>query len=118
MASQSGDHTRTKSIMQQSDPVMQKRCVKGMPVHPDWNQNMSITVMSEGIRAKFTQNRRLMDYLLQTGTTELVEAAPYDSFWGVGLPMNSPDILDKSKWKGKNMLGTLLTKLRDSLKSD
>ena len=53
--------------------------------------------------------------LLATAPTELVEASPYDLIWGVGLGEHHPDITDKSKWRGQNLLGQALMKVRDTL---
>jgi len=40
---------------------------------------------------------------------------PYDTIWGVGLGEHHPDITDKSKWRGQNLLGKALMKVRDML---
>lgn len=57
----------------------------------------------------------LKQYLLDTGDRELVEASPYDKIWGIGMGVNHPDILDKSKWQGKNWLGECLMQARDTI---
>ncbi|WP_374729478.1 NADAR domain-containing protein [Caballeronia calidae] len=54
--------------------------------------------------------------LLATAPTELVEASPHDVIWGAGLGEHHPDITDKSKWRGQNLLGQALMKVRDTLK--
>jgi ribA/ribD-fused uncharacterized protein len=70
-----------------------------------------------GCLAKFQQNPHLADALLKTGDTELVEASPYDRIWGVGLAENNPLIHCKSNWRGQNLLGIVLMKVRDALKA-
>ena len=45
----------------------------------------------------------------------LVEAAPYDRIWGVGMRSNDPNIRDPKKWKGQNILGFALMKVRENL---
>ena len=117
MAVHAGDFHRADTIMSTTDPVIQKHTVKGMKTSADWN-DISVEIMRTAITAKFTQNADLKYFLLQTGTTDLVEASPHDNFWGAGLSMDSPDIVDKSKWKGKNMLGKLLTTLRNSMREN
>ena len=67
---------------------------------------------------KFEQNRQLMDALLDTEETTLVEAAPDDSVWGIGLSADSPEAQERVTWKGKNLLGELLTLLRMETMSD
>ena len=53
--------------------------------------------------------------LLATAPTELVEASPYDRIWGVGLGERDPLILDKANWRGTNLLGVTLMRVRDTL---
>jgi len=72
-------------------------------------------IVYAGNYAKFTQNDNLLIKLLQTKDTELVEVSPTDTIWGIGLPKNSPKIFDKTKWRGMNKLGIILTKLRDEI---
>jgi ribA/ribD-fused uncharacterized protein len=54
----------------------------------------------------------LLDHV--NATKPLVEASPYDLIWGVGLGEHHPDVTDKSKWRGLNLLGQALMKVRDT----
>jgi ribA/ribD-fused uncharacterized protein len=65
--------------------------------------------------AKFTQNENLKKFLLDTKGTTLVEASPTDVIWGIGMDENDPKRFDRSKWKGTNWLGEVLTQLREDL---
>lgn len=65
---------------------------------------------------KFSQNPELLDILLSTNDTILVEASPYDLIWGVGLGVDDELILDSKNWKGLNLLGKVLMEVRDTLK--
>ncbi len=40
--------------------------------------------------AKFTQNKDLQDYLPATHDKELIEAAPSDHLWGIGISIMTP----------------------------
>jgi ribA/ribD-fused uncharacterized protein len=71
----------------------------------------------EGNYAKFTQNQSLLEKLLATQGTTLVEASPTDRIWGVGLLEDDPRILNRRTWRGTNWLGEVLTNLREDLLS-
>ena len=73
-------------------------------------------IVKTGNRLKFTQNPALLERLLATGTTKLVESSPTDRIWGIGLTMEDPRALDETKWLGENLLGKALTELRDELR--
>jgi ribA/ribD-fused uncharacterized protein len=72
-------------------------------------------IVYEGNLAKFTQNPALLEALLATAGTELVEASPLDRIWGVGLGEEDPRIQNPSQWRGLNLLGKVLTRLREEL---
>lgn len=50
-----------------------------------------------------------------TGDSILAECAVHDKVWGIGLNMKHVDRLDMSKWKGQNLLGFTLMKVREVL---
>lgn len=79
-----------------------------------WNGIRQIVVY-EGLLAKFLQNEDLKDKLKSTGEAILAECAVKDLIWGVGLSMTDPDRFDKTKWKGKNLLGYTLMMVRERL---
>jgi ribA/ribD-fused uncharacterized protein len=64
---------------------------------------------------KFSQNPDLAAELLCTGDLELVEASPIDFIWGVGLAPDDPAVLDPANWKGLNLLGKTLMRVRADL---
>jgi ribA/ribD-fused uncharacterized protein len=67
-----------------------------------WHNGYKDYIMKRGLVFKFSQNRDLLERLLQTGDKKLVEASPKDPYWGGLLP------------DSKNMLGELLAILRDN----
>ncbi len=69
-------------------------------------------VVYEGNKAKFTQNEILKRELFATQGTTLVEAAPNDKIWGIGLATDDVRALSRETWQGKNLLGDILTQLR------
>lgn len=67
--------------------------------------------------AKFTQNKTLLDVLMATDGTTLVEASPTDKIWGIGLDANDARAYSRETWCGTNWLGEVLTQLREDLKA-
>ncbi|MEQ3554444.1 NADAR family protein [Pseudonocardia nematodicida] len=74
-------------------------------------------VVVAGNRAKFGSDPVLGDYLRSTGDTVLVEASPADPVWGVGMAADEPGVTDPRRWRGENLLGFALMRVRDDLRS-
>jgi ribA/ribD-fused uncharacterized protein len=95
-------------------PLDAKRLGKSRdyPIDADWadskrGQGNSVTVMRRALLYKALQNEEFRRTLLSTRDDQyIIEASPYDSYWGEG----------RSK-KGKNMLGRLLVELRFILRA-
>lgn len=75
-----------------------------------------VDIMVDGLLQKFSQNPKLSKALLDTGDTIIAEASPVDCIWGIGMAEDHPDILDQSKWRGQNLLGITLMRVRDELR--
>lgn len=71
--------------------------------------------VTRGSLAKFSSSPELRAYLLSTGDDVLVEAAPRDRVWGIGLGRANPLVNDPTKWRGQNLLGFALIKARAAL---
>ena len=111
-----GDEAVAKSILSTDDASQIKalgRQVKNYDEHI-WNGIRQIVVY-KGLLAKFSQNEDLKDRLKSTGEAILAECAVKDLIWGVGLSMKDPNRLDKTKWKGQNLLGYTLMMVRECL---
>ncbi len=67
--------------------------------------------------AKFGQHQDLRAFLVATGRRVLVEAAPRDTIWGIGMGAANPDAQDPKNWRGKNLLGFALMEARARLVS-
>ncbi len=79
-----------------------------------WIQNRFEFVF-QGNKAKFSQNSELKTFLLNTKTRILVESSPVDKIWGIGLSEDDPNVNNPLKWKGLNLLGFALMKVRDQI---
>lgn len=82
-----------------------------------WNGNKYNIVLA-GNLARFMQSAKCRELLLATGDKEICESSPYDLVWGCGLSKEDPLILDKSNWRGENLLGKVLTQVREVIKQD
>ena len=85
-----------------------------IPDQKIWEEQC-VTIMYQGLVAKFEQNPKLCDFLLSTKDTTIIECNKNDTFWSIGLGLNDPKIGDRSAWKGQNKLGGLLCEIRDEL---
>ena len=111
-----GDFETADKILKAETPRQCKelgRSVKNF--NQDIWDDLKMGVVYCGNYHKFNFHKRLREILFSTRGTLLVEANPYDNVWGCGLSVDDPDILDRDKWKGKNLLGWTLTCLRESL---
>jgi ribA/ribD-fused uncharacterized protein len=71
-------------------------------------------ILLQANSAKFTQNDYAKDVLMKTGTRLLGEATTNPVF-GIGQSLNSRSVSDSSTWKGKNLMGTVLSEVRSQL---
>jgi len=111
-----GDKEAEREIMKTDHPRIQKawgRKVKNFNADK-WN-SVCKDVVRRATVAKFTQDDALLQILLDTEGTTLVEASPYDKIWGIGLQADDKRAQSRSTWRGKNWLGEVLTSVRDSL---
>ena len=71
--------------------------------------------VTAGSIAKFSSSPQLKAHLISTGDSVLVEAAPRDRIWGIGLGRENVLVSQPSKWRGKNLLGFALIRARQEL---
>jgi ribA/ribD-fused uncharacterized protein len=110
------DHGTFSEILRSDDPKQAKalgRSVRNF--EPAAWDNRKFEVAIEGNLAKFGQNHELRDWLMGTANDVLVEASPVDRVWGIGLSEDDKRATDVSKWRGDNLLGFALMKVRSEL---
>ena len=109
------DQDTAAEIMIRQDPVHQKRLGKSVKNFDlsTW-QDAVPAILETGLMAKFSQVDHCKDFLLSTEGKTLGEANANDSFFGIGMGLRHPDVWDMDLW-GKNLLGQMLMKVRDSL---
>lgn len=116
-ASMFGDVETAKKILATSSPKECKelgRSVSGFDGNV-WDMHKE-RIVYLGVLSKFSQNTVLKQLLLDyPADAEFAEASSNDPIWGIGLSLDSTDKYDPLKWRGQNLLGKCLTKVRDSL---
>lgn len=114
-----GDHEIAPQILIAEKPMQMKalgRKVKNFNENI-WKENRE-RIVQEGNLAKFSQNDHLKEALFQTKGTLLVEASPRDRIWGIGLGESNPKAMDPKQWRGQNLLGKILTDVRETLMAE
>lgn len=69
----------------------------------DWHPR-KVKVMESVLMAKAKQHQDVQAILKRTGGKKIIENSPVDAFWGIG-----------KSGKGKNMVGVIWMKIRDTL---
>lgn len=109
-----GDRVTQAKILEASNPGAAKalgRQVVGFE-ETRWMAHR-FEIVCRANRAKFSQNEALGSYLKQTGSRVLVEASPVDRIWGIGLAQDDARAHDPNLWRGLNLLGFALMRVRD-----
>ena len=112
-----GDFEKYTRIMNERDPKKDKALGKTVTNydHDLWHSCNEEIIYNANL-AKFSQNPELKNALLATGDKILVEASPYDKIYGIGLEASDPAAKDPKQWKGMNLLGTVLGRVREALR--
>jgi ribA/ribD-fused uncharacterized protein len=74
-------------------------------------------IVEYGCVQKFGQSKRLRRLLVKTGGKVLVEAAPTDPVWGIGLNRQAAQFRAPVSWGGTNWLGQVLMRTRHRLEA-
>lgn len=114
------DFENLENIINTSDPKEAKnygRKVKNFN-QAAWDK-VCFNIMFKAITIRFEQDPIFAEKLMseEYKGKEFVEASPFDKIWGIGMDENNPNIEDKSKWLGQNLLGKCLNTLRENKKN-
>lgn len=111
-----GDAEHEALILDASSPGQAKklgRAVRGFD-QAAW-EAARFEIVVRGNVYKFGADEDRRAYLLGTRKRVLVEAAPRDRIWGIGLGAERARDTHPSKWRGRNLLGFALMEARDRL---
>gem|GEM_PF-2538663 len=114
-----GDENKAGEIVRLgSNPAIAKKLGREVSGYDEeaWSTSR-FDAMYAAVKAKFESDRVLTKQLMETDTKTLVEASPVDIIWGVGIHEKDDAILDESNWKGQNLLGKVLMKVRTELQA-
>lgn len=95
-----------QKILKTDNPKIAKTIAHSIPIRKDWN-DIKINAMHRVLKLKFDQHIDVRHALYDSIGCEIIEASPYDSFWGWGLHEN-----------GENHLGKLWMEIRSEKFSD
>lgn len=123
------DKDRYYKIANASTPAETKKIAREIKLDSKQWDKERVKLMWETLKLKFTQNKNLKGKLLSEEclNKKFVEASPSDSFWGAGkrefMLLREIERYDDIQWwdyehdvpRATNMLGELLTKLRDEI---
>jgi ribA/ribD-fused uncharacterized protein len=96
------DITERIEIRLAPTPLDAKIMGRNCTLRPDW-EDIKDDVMYKALVAKFEQSEMCRKILLESGDAIIHEDSPYDKYWGK---------------KGQDMLGKLLMKVRDYLRTN
>lgn len=100
-------------ILHQPNPVLAKR-LSYQSQHlwrPDWGKLLQVAAMRKTLRLKYDQHPELVQQLLATGDTPIVEASSHDAWWGA-MPPTAPIL------RGENILGRLHMEYRHRARTE
>jgi ribA/ribD-fused uncharacterized protein len=111
-----GDHLSWEKIIAAGHPGEAKKLGRGGQGFNNqiWEQHR-FDIVIRGNLAKFSQNESLKSYLISSRNRVLVEASPLDNIWGIGLAEDDPQAQYPDQWRGLNLLGFALMKVRNAL---
>lgn len=111
-----GDFEMASKILKSDSPRQIKKLGRQVSGFDEYTWNaVKEEIIYNGNFLKFTWDKKLGEKLLETKNSILAEASPYDRIYGIGLRPNDPKVNDKTKWKGQNLLGEALMKVRGNL---
>ena len=110
-----GDVKKAEMIMKSTEPKEMKELGRKIEGYKDsvWKERAPYVIMTCN-REKVYAYKEIQDYLLKTGNRVLGEATP-DPFFGIGIHIGDPAVLNRNEWPGKNVMGNVLTELRSEV---
>lgn len=99
-------------IMANRSPKIIKKLSKQIQTTKKWRSEEE-GLMTELVRAKFTQNSYIKNLLIKTGNKQFHEATS-DAKWGTGVELASKALITGA-WNGQDLLGQIIENIRGEL---
>lgn len=115
-AKTSNQDTLITKALASKDPVEAKSILNTLrnDHREEWERDRQ-EIITTALKAKFKQNKVLMDFLCNTKDLLLGEASK-DPCWGIGMTLEDQEVTINSKWnKNGNLLGKTLMAIRTDL---
>lgn len=111
------DQTTAEKILQTDDVAKIKALGRTVQNFDDkvWTKERE-GIVYRGVSEKFRQNPELTEKLKKTGEEIIAECAVKDRIWGIGLSMIDKDRFSIDKWRGQNLLGRILMRVREDIR--
>ena len=112
------DQTTAEKILQTDDVAQIKALGRTVQNFDDkvWTKERE-GIVYNGASEKFRQNPELSEKLEKTGEEIIAECAVKDRIWGIGLSMKDEDRFIIDKWRGRNLLGRILMRVREDIRN-
>lgn len=112
-----GDDEIAAKILAETNPKIVKALGRKVAGYDDRNWEVHREdAMYEACYAKFSRNKKAYDFMMSLPRNRLfAEASPYDTIWGIGWEENHPNAMVPSAWRGQNLLGNVLNRVRATL---
>ena len=111
------DQTTAEKILQTDDVAEIKALGRTVQNFDDkvWTKERE-GIVYRGVSEKFRQNPELAEKLKKTCEEIIAECAVKDRIWGIGLSIKDENRLSIDKWRGQNLLGRILMRVREDIR--
>jgi ribA/ribD-fused uncharacterized protein len=116
-AVQCEDSIVQKRALGTDNPAALRRISAGLNGNEQtWRGSRQI-IAYNGLMAKFSQNDKIRNQLLETGCATLAECRADDTIWSTGLSIDDERRFYIENWPGSNLMGFSLMQVRSALNS-
>ena len=116
-AVQCEDSIAQKRAFGTDNPAAFRRISAGLNGNEQTWRGTRQIIAYNGLMAKFSQNDKIRNQLLETGCATLAECRADDTIWSTGLSIDDERRFCLENWPGSNLMGFSLMQVRSALNS-